>query len=420
MMTHSAARIGEFSQGSIPASGHRAGEAFEWAVTAFSTSFVVGLYLDGWAHINELPESFFTPWHAVIYVSFLASACVITSSAVRGHRRSRPWSRSLPAGYGLSLVGVFIFMTAGIGDLCWHSAFGIEAGIAALYSPPHLLLAAGGILIATGPLRSAWQLPRATRASLWRAIVSVTLLLAILTFFVSESHPLIHPWSWQPLQPRALSSSELGLPALENGGLGVRDITATLGIIGIVLQSAVLISLILLTIRRWAEELPLGWLTLLLGSNACAAMILHSTYWAFIPGVSAGILGDVIYRWAKPRLSRQTTFRLFSAGLPGIYYGLYFATLSMTGGIWWPIHLSAGAVVLAAASALLVSYLVLPPAVPAPASHRGRCRAPGGRELGRSAVGGPHIVERDERHRRRTADRGTTYRRSSGCVRWSR
>jgi hypothetical protein len=391
MVTHSAAGTEQTSEDSISASGNRADEAFEWAITVFSTFFVIGLYLDGWAHINALPESFFTPWHAIIYLSFLASACLITSSAVRRHRRGRPWSRALPAGYGLSWVGVFIFLTAGVGDLCWHSAFGIEADIAALYSPPHLLLAAGGILIATGPLRSAWQRPRPSRASLWRAIVSVTLLLAILTFFVSESHPLIHPWSWQPLQPRALGPSDLGLPALADGGLGVRDITATLGIIGIVLQAAVLMSLILLMIRRWAEELPLGWLTLLLGSNACGAMILHSTYWTFIPAALAGVLGDVACRWAKPRLSRQTTFRLFSASVPGIYYGLYFATLAMTGGIWWPIHLWAGAVVLAAASALLISYLVLPPAVPAPLSQMSQGRAA---ELGESVATHPAFSER--------------------------
>ena len=31
---------------------------FEWAVAFFSTWFVVGLYLDGWAHTHLLPDTF--------------------------------------------------------------------------------------------------------------------------------------------------------------------------------------------------------------------------------------------------------------------------------------------------------------------------------------------------------------------------
>lgn len=39
--------------------------------------------------------------------------------------------------------------------MLWHSRFGIEAGIEALLSPTHLVLALGGMLMVSGPLRAA-------------------------------------------------------------------------------------------------------------------------------------------------------------------------------------------------------------------------------------------------------------------------
>src|SRR3546814_17364263 len=33
---------------------------------AYGIWMVVGLFLDGWAHDNNKPESFFTPWHGVL------------------------------------------------------------------------------------------------------------------------------------------------------------------------------------------------------------------------------------------------------------------------------------------------------------------------------------------------------------------
>jgi hypothetical protein len=42
--------------------------SFDWAVTALSVWVVAGLYLDGWAHNHgKVDETFFTPWHAVLY-----------------------------------------------------------------------------------------------------------------------------------------------------------------------------------------------------------------------------------------------------------------------------------------------------------------------------------------------------------------
>jgi hypothetical protein len=53
--------------------------------------------------------------------------------------------------------------------------------------------------------------------------------------------------------------------------------------------------------------------------------------------------------------------------VPLVFYSLYFLALQMVGGIWWPIHLWAGGIALAGVTGWLMSYLILPPALPEPA-----------------------------------------------------
>jgi hypothetical protein len=102
------------------------GAVFEWGVTFSATGLVIGIYLDGWAHIRGMPESFFTPWHALIYGSFGFAGLLLAGGWVSGSRRGHTWRTALPPGYGLSLVGAGIFLVSGVADLIWHAIFGIE------------------------------------------------------------------------------------------------------------------------------------------------------------------------------------------------------------------------------------------------------------------------------------------------------
>jgi hypothetical protein len=353
------------------AEGHR--ERFEWAVSLLSAWWVAGLYLDGWAHIHLLPESFFTPWHAMIYTGILATALVLAIAARRARKRGARWLAALPEGYGLSLVGVAAFLAAGVADMAWHLALGIEADLEALYSPPHLLLAASGLLIVTGPLRASWHRPERGAAMLWRAVLSSTLLLAILAFFTSESHPITHPWAATRFRPAALSTTALGLPTPPLGGLGVRELIEMLGISGVIIQSALLMALVLLLVLRWGSQLPFGWLTLLLGGSALGASILHSTHWVSLPAIFTGVVADSVYRLLKPEPARVGVMRLFAAGLPILLYASYFVVLIIGGGIWWPPTIWAGSLLVAGAVGLLVSYVVVAPTFPlrtGPQGHR--------------------------------------------------
>ena len=66
-----------------------------WRVDAVTmllgTWLLVGLVVDGWAHNNlQALETFFTPWHALFYSGFLATAGWTLAVAARGHQPGRP------------------------------------------------------------------------------------------------------------------------------------------------------------------------------------------------------------------------------------------------------------------------------------------------------------------------------------------
>ena len=114
---------------------------FDWLFLICCTWLVLGGYSDAWAH-NHVPslETFFTPWHGVLYSGLLVTIIFLVGAYIRNRRRGYPWDKALPPGYGLSLIGVVAFAIGGVGDLIWHTLFGIELNIDGALSPTHLLL----------------------------------------------------------------------------------------------------------------------------------------------------------------------------------------------------------------------------------------------------------------------------------------
>lgn len=173
------------------------GRAFDWVIVALGGWLIGGLHLDGWAH-NHHPdlETFFTPWHAVLYSGFFALFLTLLFTFARNLGRGFPRRRALPLGYNLALLGGVIFLVGGVFDLIWHTLFGIEANTEALLSPTHLILATGGVLMVSGPLRAAWQRPprdhgRMTFGAMLPTLLSATFVLALCAFFTQFAHPLV-------------------------------------------------------------------------------------------------------------------------------------------------------------------------------------------------------------------------------------
>lgn len=337
---------------------------FDVASILLGVWFLGGLYLDGWAHANRADlETFFTPWHAVLYAAFFANGLFFAGAGFVRWRRGAPLRSVMPDGYGLSLVGVFVFFAGGVGDMLWHTFLGVEASVEALVSPTHLMLAAGLALIVSGPLRAAWR--RDTPASLGAmlpALVSVMLLLSVLTFFTQYSHPLIRPW--------AASGNAFVDPVLRQvdsdphwaatpEGLPSADIGAMAGLAGFLIQSALLSGLLLLVARRWAP--PPGAISVILIPNAIGLALMRVELFVIPVAVLAAVAADVVVLWLRPTLAHPARLRFVAAALPLLLWSAYFAVLSYDRGLWWSVHLWTGAIVIGAAAGFLASWLVVPP-----------------------------------------------------------
>lgn len=322
---------------------------FDWAIVVLSAWMIGGVHLDAWAHHRFSVETFFTPWHGVLYAGFAAVAAVLAVTFVRNLRRGDAWRQALPVGYGLSLLGVVLFAAGGIGDLLWHILFGIEVNIEALLSPTHLLLALGGGLISTGPLRAAWARADAagrTWSALLPALLSLALLLSMLSLFAAYANPLSEGNVAQGSRPI---------------GEGQVFLTQAIGVAGILVQTALMMGVMLLAVRRWA--LPFGSLTLVLALSALLTVSIHEYFYLLPFAVLSGLAADLLLQWLRPSAAHPGAFRLFAFAVPVVFYTLYFATLALTSGVWWTVHLWAGAIVMAGVVGWLLSYaFIRPPA----------------------------------------------------------
>ncbi|MBK8135578.1 MAG: hypothetical protein IPK52_07045 [Chloroflexi bacterium] len=325
---------------------------FDLIFSVLSLWILAGLYLDGSAHhhIPDLIETFFTPWHAVLYSGFAVSAGLLLITQWRNVSQGYDWAHSLPKGYITSLFGSVIFLFSGVADFLWHTAFGFEVGLEALVSPSHLSLAVGGILIISGPLRAT--LHRSTQQVIkgWHellpAILSLLGILSVLTFFNGDFAIITYP-NFMVVRPPGDDTF-------------FNDIH---GLASVLIPSALLIGVILFALRHWT--LPPGTLTLLITGNSLLMTWFHlkEVYrypQILIAVVLAGFAADVLYALLKPSHSRLKALRLFAFAVPAILFALFFLTLITTAGIWWSVHLWTGAVFLAGVVGLLLSFLTHP------------------------------------------------------------
>ena len=304
----------------------------------YSSWLIGGLFLDGWAHNNTTVESFFTPWHLVLYSGYAATAAWIFSRVVH--------HRAVPAGYGLGVVGVAMFGVGGVGDLIWHTIFGVEVNLAALISPSHTTLFVSGLLFLTCPLRAAWSDPHSRRrvsfAKLSPALASLTLATATVAFFFQEFSPF-------------LSNSATLAP-----GQSERE-----GLAGVLITTAILLVPALLLLRRWA--VPFGAFTALFGV-VCAMMAPikgFETGWTALAGLVAGITADMVVRRLQPGPTRPGAVRVFAVTVTLVMWLAYYGLLAVVYTLGWSVELWGGSTAMAALTAFGLTLLAAPPQTPA-------------------------------------------------------
>ncbi|TSC60108.1 MAG: hypothetical protein Greene041662_223 [Candidatus Peregrinibacteria bacterium Greene0416_62] len=319
----------------------------QWLVTCAVLWFITGLFLDGWAHLHipEL-ETFFTPWHGILYSGYFLSTITILGITLWNRRAQRgSFSSAIPLGYGCALIGAIIFAAGGVGDLVWHETFGIEGGIEALLSPTHLLLATGGFLIITANLR-AWMLDRSSiKTSAFMdhvpVLFSATCGLALVSFFMQFSHYIT---------VRAGGA----FPGME-----ITELMQTAAITGYLFDTILLIGTLLFITRR--GMLPLGSHTFVIVLSTLAMAAMRDGLFLLPSAIVTGIVADIIGRKNFPFEEHVQRVRVFSFVVPTTLFIGYFSTIMMTNGIWWSVHLWTGSIVMAGLAGLLLSYCFLSP-----------------------------------------------------------
>lgn len=300
------------------------GAAGAVASAVFGTWAVVGLFVDGWAHNAGKPETFWTPWHALLYSGFLAGAGWFALASHLDRRRG-----ALEGPDPLMLAGFGLFTAGGLADMTWHTLFGIEEDVEALFSPSHLLLMVAGLLIVTQPLRSG--APAASTspppAGGWRTFapvaVALTLTVAILAFFTQFASALHASF------PDVFASD-------------ATDELQVLGVAAVLLPNALLVGALLWTAARWSSPPP-GAFTLVFGATALlmAGLDAFDQLALVLPVAAGGALADVLVRRGAP-------LRAVAVAVPVLTWSGWFAVYHLAWGLGWPAELTGGTVAFAA------------------------------------------------------------------------
>ena len=325
-MTIAGERTTDGAQAAAP-SRERRDEA---AVAVFGTWMIIGLFLDGWAHQANKPETFFSPWHLLLYSGFVAAVAWFALDGMRrGASAARP-DRWLTA-------GLVLFVTGAVGDGIWHEIFGIEVDLEALLSPTHLLLFIGGFLMVTMPLRNAIAdvdevQPR--WAAWWPQAVTLTLATAVVGFFT------MYASAFEGVGSHADPSS-------------FAEEMQAYGVTSILLTNLLLFAPTVFVLRRW-DPPPGTFLLLFLG---VAVLMTGLDGYRDVELVAAPIAGAIAVEVLRRRLPVLATLAVASAA----FWSVYFLLVEVTVGVRWTVELWSGAIVLAAASSAALAALARSP-----------------------------------------------------------
>lgn len=322
--------------------------SFSWWFLAACYCLLIGVTFDSWAH-NHLArlETFFTPWHAILYAGVLATGLVLPGAILLQRMRGGSWKHVIPDGYELAVLGVVGSVIGGLLDMIWHILFGIESNIDAAFSPTHILIMVTFGLTLAGPYRALYTSARPTPRSM--LLLSFTLLLTYWSLISQTAHPYTSLW---------LSTT----PKTDEQG-------QILAIVSYVVQGCFLAAVTMYTIRRW--KLFFGFFTLALTASAIPLSTMQDIPLVIPIGLASGLLIDGAYLIIKPSLARQELFRLFVALVPGLWLLTYNISLALVYGTVWSIHLLIGSVVVVCLIAWLLSGLMVPFPLPAEAGDEG-------------------------------------------------
>lgn len=326
---------------------------------------IVGLFVDAWSHSKTKMETFFSPWHAIFYAGFLVTVVWTIRSLARSlTTRKEPVAAEIDI---LSVVGVPIFAMGGVTDMLWHSAFGIEEGVAVMMSPPHFLLFVGLVLITSGPFRKAWAAAGAHgNAPTIRAFLPAVVSLALATSVVGLASN--HLWGFSNADFMAVGALEHISVEFAPSARGIhllREISHQRGVSNILVTNLILLAPVLVMLRRW--RLPFGSITMFLTLTTLlmAAVTGVPVQTMLLVSLTTGLAADWLVQTLQPSAQRVGQFRAFATVVPLVLWSLYLAAVHIQWGVAWPPTVWGGALLWTGASGLLLSLIAIPGTPPA-------------------------------------------------------
>jgi hypothetical protein len=325
--------------GDAPSAGTSLGE--DLMAGLLGLLIVTAVYLDGRAHVLELPDSFFTPWHAFLYSGLLlltAWLALISRRAAIRQASRRPFV--IPAGYGAAVTGALLFGFGGGTDMVWHQAFGIEEGIEGLLSPAHLLLFVSGTMMISGPACAARH--RAAATSLWERLPAT---IGVLGMTSTTAFALVFASGFITDAPSFALAHGHG----SNEAHFMAERLAEEGLASYVVTSLVLVIPLTYLVRSrlfWP-----GAVTVVVSSIAFLAALIEdfANIATVIAAVIAGVLTDaallVVRRAALPVRGEEL---VLAALLPLLLWPGQLVALNMVREVLWPLELVTGVAVLCA------------------------------------------------------------------------
>jgi hypothetical protein len=271
----------------------------------------------------------------------LAMVLVLAGFALRNRMRGYAWNRCVPRPYRLALLGIPIFVVAGICDMLWHALLGIEEGVDALLSPTHQGLGLGIFFLSSGPIRSVLS----DRAGSRTFFAQLPLALGLATWLI-----LVHfgtAYAFDPAAGRTNAPPPIApftrdyLTALSIGYYKV-----ALGVLVVIFQGSVMAGFALWLVSRIRTRPGIFTIFYVLSNTPAAAAFTNQTPLLAVTLVQSfvtGLCADAyVARW-DPNPERPNVFRWFAVAVPMTYIGVYLLATTVADRVWWDWNIALGA-----------------------------------------------------------------------------
>ncbi len=253
---------------------------------------------------------------------------------------------AIPRGFEGAACGVVMFGIGGVGDMIWHTAFGIEVDLKILFSPTHLILMSAMLMLAFGPIRSLSLSDEApTVRNLWPAVLSTGVISSVLLVFFQY-----------------VSAFDRGIFTTKVPDLfGFGEIVRVQAIAGVVILTALFFGPLLLLARRW--RLPFGSATMAFAVPALSNYIFtdFKTVRLSLALLAGGFASDLVFaamgRVRGPRLM----YRLTGALAPIAFWCTYLVITLTGNAMQWPAELWTGTIVWSGLVGTAITVLLLQP-----------------------------------------------------------